>query len=102
MTDKQLIQLAAKAAGLKIDWDVVLDCDDYSQYRITGTHDYWNPLFDDGDALRLAVATGVLQGRGFDDAWTALYAVNKLPRDRFEAYRRAITQAAANLTGKLP
>jgi len=61
--DRELLELAAKAAGLKIDksetsgrgrgntgfncmGDVVLDWHN-------GTR--WNPLTDDGDALRLAV-----------------------------------------------
>ncbi len=39
MTDKELLELAAKAAGIDLAW-----------------HTYeWNPLTDDGDALRLAV-----------------------------------------------
>ncbi len=37
MTDKELLELAAKAAGIK------------------GKAIYWNPLTDDGDAFRLAV-----------------------------------------------
>ena len=41
MTDKELLELAAKAAGIDPKWDSL-----YWQ---------WNPLTDDGDALRLAV-----------------------------------------------
>ena len=43
MTDLELLEAAAKAAGLP--WD---------QWVIDGD-DSWNPLDDDGDALRLAV-----------------------------------------------
>lgn len=46
MTDKELIELAAKAAGYPPDdsaWD----------------DEIWNPLEDDGDALRLAVNLGI-------------------------------------------
>ena len=41
MTDRELLELAAKAAGIERD----------------GEHwsDWWNPLHSDGDALRLAV-----------------------------------------------
>jgi len=42
-TDHQLLELAAKAAGLP--WE---------QWVIDGD-DSWTPLIDDGDALRLAV-----------------------------------------------
>jgi hypothetical protein len=56
MTDRELLELAAKAAGIKVDWDVKLYRDDEPcAYRLTGTHDFWNPLEFDGDALRLAV-----------------------------------------------
>ena len=41
MTDRELLEAAAKAAGL---WDAREQCIDIP----------WNPLFDDGDALRLA------------------------------------------------
>jgi hypothetical protein len=63
MTDRELLALAAKAAGIKIDksefngggrgntgfnmlGDAVLDWHNYKT---------WNPLTNDGDALRLAV-----------------------------------------------
>lgn len=55
-TDRELLELAAKAAGLKVvqpstDYDgrigLVL-CDAHMRPTI-----YWNPLTDDGDALRL-------------------------------------------------
>lgn len=52
MTNKELLELAAKAAGLKVtnyDWQMgcrVID---------DGVYKDWNPLTDDGDALRLAV-----------------------------------------------
>ena len=40
MTDRELLELAAKAAGIELD-----------EYTL----DVWNPLLTDGDALRLAV-----------------------------------------------
>ena len=55
MTDRELLELAAKAAGYEIGWiggiawaqdgDKFVEC--------------WNPIADDGDALRLAVALGL-------------------------------------------
>jgi hypothetical protein len=50
MTDKELLHAAAKAAGIDVGgWNSdreALFCD--ASY-------FWNPLADDGDALRLAV-----------------------------------------------
>ena len=52
-TDRELLELAAKAAG--IDW-----FDEPALQAGKGLHmksgPFWNPLQDDGDALRLAVA----------------------------------------------
>jgi hypothetical protein len=53
MTDKELLELAAKAAGIEYDFicPTGAHCGDASTMR-----DYfWNPLTSDGDALRLAV-----------------------------------------------
>lgn len=63
MTDRELLEWAAKAAGIRYDlerskphpvsgafWGLWLQHDDEpSEY----TQRYWNPLRDDGDALRL-------------------------------------------------
>ena len=46
MTDKELLELAAKAAGLEVVTPTML------------AHGQWNPLTDDGDAFRLAAAMG--------------------------------------------
>ena len=93
MTDKELLELAAKAAGIEIEenglhWNFTQDPAELRE---------WNPLTDDGDALRLAVKTGVMRGCGFDDAWNAMFAVGKLPTDPYAATRRAITSAAAEI-----
>ena len=53
MTDKELLELAAKSVGIKGAWSsgregirtIYSQSDDL----------VWNPLTDDGDALRLAV-----------------------------------------------
>jgi hypothetical protein len=56
MTDRELLELAAKAAGIvALYWS---DGDEpYSRGPgiIFGDNWIWNPLTDDGDALRLAV-----------------------------------------------
>ena len=52
MTDRELLELAAKAAGISLLWGGP----DKDMARRTDTFDNWNPLTDDGDALRLACA----------------------------------------------
>lgn len=58
MEDRELLELAAKAAGVEYDKDCkskwglwLIYRDEPSEYA----RRYWNPLADDGDALRLAV-----------------------------------------------
>lgn len=59
MTDRELLELAAKAAGNEVWTDI-----DGNLY--TATNDLiekpWNPLTDDGDALRLAVCLNIRIG----------------------------------------
>lgn len=57
MDDRELLELAAKAAGLLElgEWFDNYDVDSpVSQSFVVGNTE-WNPLDDDGDALRLAV-----------------------------------------------
>lgn len=50
MTDRELLELAAKAAGV----DVHFDAAQWGRFWVNGGG-FWNPLADDGDAFRLAV-----------------------------------------------
>jgi hypothetical protein len=59
MTDRELLELAAKAAGLEIHTARQAErdeegCANSGLWIINGST-CWNPLTDDGDALRLAV-----------------------------------------------
>lgn len=59
MTDRELLELAAKAAGIEGQFidepdEFQFYPDDSDLYGVT-----WNPLTDDGDALRLAVKLGI-------------------------------------------
>lgn len=101
MTDRELLELAAKATGFKWKW---VTCPKYGATEVPGMHlvdgvnevayyPAWNPLADDGDALRLAVklnlhdaiklAHRLLGGEGCE----CMYA----------ATRRAIVLAAAEI-----
>ncbi|HCK4463546.1 TPA: hypothetical protein N0H24_006188 [Pseudomonas aeruginosa] len=64
MNDRELLELAARAAGIKARWFRVNQWRQVGGNRmqtgqedVFGTHHRkpWNPLTDDGDALRLAV-----------------------------------------------
>lgn len=60
MTDRELLELAAKAAGLNVRWH---DSGHYGPtmeiMECVAGGPPWNPLTDDGDALRLAVKLGI-------------------------------------------
>ena len=95
MTDRELLEYAAKAAGISSDrfhdrydqWDK-----DHAPVLVRRA---WNPRTDDGDALRLAVKLHLLTTECVED-W-------KWCRDKTEhadvcaSYRRAITRAAAEI-----
>lgn len=107
MDDRELLELAAKAAGL--EWygfygDDEAEC----KYLDIGPNDVepWNPITDDGAALRLAVRLrmnieidslethAVVRKRG---ALAAFEPQSVGPVDESAATRRAIVRAAANI-----
>ena len=97
MTDRELLRLAAKAAGIPVSWEPVHNC-----YWISLGHGLehkpWNPLADDGDALRLAVTLGVdiVIGGGLTTTYCDGHRSNEYHGDDpAAATRRAIVQAAA-------
>jgi hypothetical protein len=57
MTDRELLELAAKAAGITVlrPNGVMRNCTGLSYEANIFAAPPWNPLTDDGDALRLAV-----------------------------------------------
>jgi hypothetical protein len=86
-TDRELLELAAKAAGIEN-----YTMSGHAVFVETGAKRgasgyYWNPLTDDGSALRLAVLLGLNGYRvSPDEAF-----------DPFDATRRAIVRAAAEI-----
>ena len=99
MTDKELLGRAAKA--LRIDYRHVYD-EPGGQYLWDGTKLVaWNPLTDDGDALRLAVKLKMDVDITGDTAWamaeqdTHAGHAEPLGLDNAAATRRAIVRAAA-------
>lgn len=113
MTDREMLELAAKAAGHALQWgekyDVggdVVDCTDMAYITNNGVEfaEHWNPLADDGDALRLAVNLGInleIGEPGFGDVQAGRrdhWACEWLnPDDPCSSVRLAITRAAAEI-----
>ncbi|RQO57555.1 hypothetical protein [Pseudomonas sp. KBW05] len=100
MTDQELLELAAKAAGAR----ETIDHKGSTHYVMPESHEYWNPLTDDGDAFRLMVALKLdieFEGpRGvrvnYVDAQGRLCTVEQLVlADPNADVRRAIVLAAA-------
>jgi hypothetical protein len=57
MSDRDLLQLAAKAAGIQGEWSERGNCIVIASPGMSWEH--WRPLDDDGDALRLAVKLAI-------------------------------------------
>jgi len=125
MTDRELLELAAKAMGDSVVWGgtwnvggELIDCTDIP-YLGSGQPDendvYWNPLEDDGDALRLAVKLRIPVVWRSHDEWGSRQQAtecgvlrdpknsekypNIVPHndDPYAATRRAIVRAAAEI-----
>ena len=70
MDDKEFLKLAAKAAGIGLKFSA----DESVSPRLEKTWTSWNPLTDDGDALRLSgrrCLGDAAQGRLFQSAHPA-------------------------------
>ncbi len=95
MTDRELLKFAAKAAG---EWP--------SPEPFEHVLDRWNPLTDDGDALRLAVKLRMnvhLDSNMVDvDPDGVLWFSEAYGTDPLAATRRAITRAAAEIGKAMP
>ena len=90
MTDRELLELAAKAAGLEVVTPTMLK---YGQ---------WNPLTDDGDALRLAVKLNLFNTRSKGYEWPDAELFARHEDDPYAATRRAIVRAAAEIGKATP
>lgn len=102
MTDRELLEAAAKAAGLQHKW--------HADGLYVDSHcGIWNPLADDGDCARMEAACGI------EIVWerervAAFLSNETVPftqeryddhsGDRNKARRRAAVRAAASLGGK--
>lgn len=110
MTDRELLELAAKAAGIVnytfhdgVFQPKCLFVETGSRRGDSGY--YWSPLTDDGDALRLLVRLRLCMSYEDDgqvvDVWDANICDNSTEEfhggDPYAATRRAIVRAAAEI-----
>ena len=104
MTDKELLTLAAKAAGDEIQWDGVEAC--WYVDNAEWNNPEWNPLVSDGDALRLAVKLGLSIITGTykvvceyipQEDGGIIMVREHLNSDTYSATRRAIVRAASEI-----
>lgn len=115
MTEREMLELAAKAAGIEI---VPCTCH-YEQWPFKyaegqGKRGHWNPLHDDGDALRLATKLQMEIDHNHPADHTFWVAARPRGRrhdevEEFEgesqrgiSIRRAIVRAAAEIGRALP
>ena len=116
MNDRELLEMAAKAVGKKI----TKYPDQDGKYRVFSGEDTgwgpgdWNPLMDDGDALRLATSIGLrvqilLNDKPErtrvvfeDDDWICSYTEFHGERGASESTRLAIVKAAADIGISMP
>ena len=94
MEDKELIELAAKAAGLRVK----VASNSGIGLKVHGNCNWWNPLTDDGDALRLAVKLEIelwFGNGGLNASGMSMDIEEDYGEDPAAATRRAIVRAAA-------
>lgn len=95
--DRALLEAAARAAGYTCVWHG--NDGDFWWHVDPDTARHWNPLTDDGDALRLAVKLGLIVDAGAHKASDGMgaWCAQSGERDGYAATRRAIVRAAAAL-----
>lgn len=119
-TDRELLELAAKAIGFSTNFNKADACQLFKGAEYVA---FWNPLTDDGDALRLATACGLVVipypfykrpkhsvvVKRYEEG-LAVYRGEVTPVEVIEPYgadpaaatRRAIVRAAAEIGRAMP
>jgi hypothetical protein len=100
MTDKELLEMAAKAAEYDVKPHVNSRYSPDLLFTLKGKN--WNPLTDDGDALRLAVQLNLFNTRSKGYEWPDAELFVRHDEDPYAATRRAIVRAAAEIGKAMP
>ncbi len=108
--DRELLELAAKAAGIRAlrdPYGVLRDCTGMHPSQNIFAGEPWNPLEDDGDALRAmvkrrikvryneALGQALAWPEGANESEALTVNVEDCDRDEYAATRRAIVRALA-------
>ena len=111
--DRELLEMAAKAAGYAINWGDWQDFGSHVRHRNVTIGEYWNPYHDDAQLLRLA--TNLRLDISHNDDGDSLYvkahrkgvemcsapvqSIEEFEREpqRLAATRRAIVRAASEI-----
>ena len=93
MTDRELLELAAKAAG--IDVSTARQWPNGTYIFLEPRKPRWNPLTDDGDAFRLMVACHIINE--LQTAIELFIDEDEWEEDSLASTRRAIVIAAAGI-----
>lgn len=94
-TDRELLKLPARAAGYAL-----LTINGSNPEIYDGEWRKWNPLTDDGDALRLAVKLKIDVVPSY--VWEGPWDDGGKLQDPYAATRRAIVRAAAAIGESMP
>ena len=94
MNDREMLEWAARAIGRKVEW--------VQGHALLDNGEYFSPLTDDGDALRLAVRLQLGIEMQFDSVVVfirsrACVVETHYRQDVEAATRRAIVRAAAEI-----
>ena len=94
MTDREMLELAAKAAGYE-----TIQFSDYSGFQIldmdAGYSGWWNPLENNGDNFKLAVKLGLFLEKNVQ--LDLLWATRRKLKDPDKFIRRSIVFCAAKI-----
>lgn len=115
MNDRELLEMAAKAAGIELLWPLYMPGATEVPMLTKSMKDtvvtWWSPLADDGDALRLAVKLGIeivpmhncqVDAVLYMDGTEIVHVAESMREDKFSATRRAIVRAAAEIGKAMP
>lgn len=97
MNDRELLEMAAKAAGYTLDDD--FDVNGEWWPWCVELKDHWHPLTDDGDALRLGARFGVFLRKDFIKTLSSLLG-SGMEHDK--ATRLAIVVTVVDIYKRLP
>lgn len=108
MHDRELLEMAAKAAGIELLWPLYMPGADEVPMLTKSMKDtvvtWWSPLADDGDALRLHVFCYQTYGTEYIENFNEAFdeELSRNPSYATAGFRRAATMTAAKMGKAMP